>query len=740
MTDSPKLQLKTFISQQDYDARASVRLLLQANPNNNFLIQLSSRIYSNWSEYHSGLKEQETYQRAKANTVVDLLDFLDMDENEINIPKIPPSSLSTFPEAKSTTFLTNTPAKPNIIGRKADLEKLSQLVWASQDFILVHGLAGIGKTIITEALLHHIKNRFDYIVWVEVNQQDFKTAFVNNTVLMNHLHLNPQLGREADTYELIKNKLSNLKGKKLLIIDNLDFQGLDRKAIAIEGWTVIVTSRSVLKDFTPYRLEALDETSLIALFKRYYTIEDHPERLQKIVRLAHCHTFLLEIIAKIANYNKYDLNEIYKLLVVNALDIESDTEKTILKRLWEFFEKVPLDETERMLLMELSLFPTPTLSLKEIKAFLDIKGGIFDKLCVRGWIEERPNQEYYIHPLIQQIVRQKMLPTIKDLPILSTVRDRLEKIEPVHEKISAIEVAKTIDAYFKNPNFTLAQLYYHLNDIFVTTENLQEALQYANKGIAVLSQLEPNPEIQLLNGCLERNLGTTYVHLATFAPENEVKTYFDKGGIFIENSFNAIDKLVAKDDLELIKARLDWSHYLIELCNHNESIRQDHLAQAQELLGYAHARLQTCSDANTLRITKYFIIYHELCFVSHFFKDDLERAEHSLQASEQLKTTLYTKDSLEWATLCCNKGILLVQKKQFKDAEKFLKQSVAIYDKSFGEILTLKKIKILYCLRDLYVQGGNNIKFNKLTKELKRIGRDETTSLDIKNWLRTFIL
>lgn len=137
---------------------------------------------------------------------------------QVNHPIIH-GDLVIYGEQKVKRYLTALPSlEDTIIGREKDLQKLQETLNTSQRVVLMNGMGGIGKTTTAIAYANQYKHQYTHLAWVE-QLEDIITAFSSHSLLVKNLGIELSKDPIADT-QLILNRLSNLGGKSLLIIDN----------------------------------------------------------------------------------------------------------------------------------------------------------------------------------------------------------------------------------------------------------------------------------------------------------------------------------------------------------------------------------------------------------------------------------------------------------------------------------------------------------------------------------------
>ena len=212
------------------------------------------------------------------------------DGNTVNFPKhIIPKVLT------KQTGLAN---DIDFVGRKEELQKVDEILNKDSMLLLLNGIGGIGKSTLASYYLNQKKNNFDYYGFIQVNE-DIKLSLAS--ALGTSLDLKSE--KIDDLFAEIMNKLQNLKGKKLLIIDDvkeIDNQ-LDEMNLLMtlknSGFKILFTSRETKEYIPQYFLNVMSLEDARELFLKHYPT-DEMDKVDKILEYLDYHTLFIEITAK----------------------------------------------------------------------------------------------------------------------------------------------------------------------------------------------------------------------------------------------------------------------------------------------------------------------------------------------------------------------------------------------------------------------------------------------------------
>lgn len=413
-----------------------------------------------------------------------------------------------------------------VIGRDDEIADLISLLKTTERVLLVSGLPGIGKTILARTILTKQFRKYKYILWIEVSK-GVKEAFALNTQLIDSLHLNEIVeGFGVDKiFELIINRLSKLKGKNLLVIDNVsdDVEDLDLLSqISLKPfWSVLVTSREKLVGFEEYELGYLKPEKAIELFYTFYNQERNDEILNNILVEVDYHTLLIEVLSKTAQNRRLKLIELLDFVKKKALNFLEGAEKEnfiqfargknkkiikVLTYLLEILKISELSEYEKNVLTHFCVLPSvyiPFFDKDEkisIKDFLRrhelgqrvrLSKGI-NSLVTKGWlIWDKNNDALKMHQAIQAIVRDFFSPSeqkCKDIVEYfgEILNEKFKKREAIQ---SYYKVLPYIDSVYNNLNsektYSISLLTNNLSILYKGYGKYKTAISFLQKSLEI---------------------------------------------------------------------------------------------------------------------------------------------------------------------------------------------------------------------------------------------------------------
>lgn len=343
-----------------------------------------------------------------------------------------------------------------VIGRENDLQQIKALLDSDDRVMLVSGIGGIGKTTVAKAFLQQFLPQYKHIAWIEVTSS-VKEAFVFNSQLCDsldlssrELDLNPGTSDAVDRgFELIVNRMRQLSGNNLLIIDNAQedvehLQVLDHLSLK-PFWKVLVTSRYKLEGFVEYELDVLKPEAARRLFYLHYKQEFDDGIIQEILEAIGYHTLAIEVVAKTAQARRLKLSEVSDRLKKKGLDISEEANIKIrhsynqrIPKVFEYllktFDLASLTDFDEWVLTQFSVMPPVYIPYQDNDGenilFLlaktkdserDQLTDALNDLVSKGWLNwDKTTDSFKVHQVIQEVLAFKLHPNFQKCSNLMT--------------------------------------------------------------------------------------------------------------------------------------------------------------------------------------------------------------------------------------------------------------------------------------------------------------------------------
>jgi len=334
-------------------------------------------------------------------------------------------------------------SKKDIVGRKADLENLRNFLLQENDTALINGMGGIGKTTLAAVYISEYYEHYDHIAWLTI-ENSLEEAIASNYSLLTNLKIKDT--PPAEQLNACLNKLRTLESEKpkLLVIDNAKenlsehYPNLPKAP----GWHLLVTSSERIANFHKIDLDFLTEDEAIELFNKYNS-NFTGEQVRGIVKCVELHTLTIEILAKSASKNRWDLETVESALTCDAkagIDITYCKNKVdrIQTYLSGIFDISKLSDNETYLLKQFTALPNQwikydLLSVLLQKEELDWKeefAGTLESIYDKGFIlKDSDTDRYKMHPVLVEALTSSLNIVIDDIMLLITSVGELLSID-----------------------------------------------------------------------------------------------------------------------------------------------------------------------------------------------------------------------------------------------------------------------------------------------------------------------
>lgn len=328
----------------------------------------------------------------------------------------------------------------DIIGRDKELDNLHELLSTDKRVVVVNGLGGVGKTTLAQAYLSKYYDEYHHIGWIAQSSDNIASDFINAAGLLDHLSI---AAKGTDIEELFNQLIGKLKDipsrPNLLIIDNAT-ESLEKYFDILPTqphWHLLVTSREKIEGFYLLPLDFLSEGEAIALFKKYYTGKRlGDDDIKKLVVAVDYHTLTIEILAKTATAQRYELDVLLQAIkknVKSSAKVRRDKQLSSIEKVGSYLQSVfnisNLEEMELWLMKQFACLPgefnTYDLLYDLLLGKEDPRGDAFaetlDGLVGKGWLLYNSEADAYkMHRVIAQVVSEVRVITVEDVYHLLT--------------------------------------------------------------------------------------------------------------------------------------------------------------------------------------------------------------------------------------------------------------------------------------------------------------------------------
>ena len=415
-----------------------------------------------------------------------------------------------------------------IIGRISELDKLSQLL-EKNSFLLLKGIAGVGKTTLAKSYLSQYQFRFSHICWVRITadpmlegkrQQTIVDALIDDFHLFESLELpfDLDLPKEERLSKLLI-RLNNLPGPNLMIIDNAEksLENIATRLPLTPNWRFLITSRFTL-DFETFHLDVLSPEKAKELFYRHNPNGiNHEKDIENLLKHIGYHTLTIELLAKscqASKLNRFTPSRVLELIINHKFD-SIDKEVTsshsgrsvkVFKYLCSIFDFSSLSVEETDILCEFSVLPS-----KEINRNLLIKlfgyvgkdipstfEDCIESLVQKGWLLYfESTQTFKVHQLVQEVVRYQIPPTSEKCShIIQGIAKLLafDSYDSMISKYPYVAFGELLLLHIKERDEKISDLLQNIGMGYYHSGQYSQALKYLNEATQIKEQISPNSE------------------------------------------------------------------------------------------------------------------------------------------------------------------------------------------------------------------------------------------------------
>ncbi|KMQ61154.1 hypothetical protein ACM40_15785 [Chryseobacterium sp. BLS98] len=620
-----------------------------------------------------------------------------------------------------------------IVGRETDLLNLETLIDSSRRTVLVNGLGGVGKSTLAKLFVRKNFRRFSHIIWLDVHADFSKKklvgisplldAFANNITLLNNLQLPIEDLAPEDQLMMILNKLQNISGLNLLVIDNTsaDIRELENK-FPFDNWKILLTSREEIEGYSLFNLEVLNDEDAIRLFYQYYRIE----RSNLVINLLNYignHTLTIELLAKTAQKRRLSIHKLVELLEQNGLQIpktakvfvDHDPQKnptTLFEYLLKIFSISDLTEEQIQYLRYFSILNSTPISYDDSKLLFgipEVDNEFFDnisELASKGWLKELDGN-YQIHQIVQEVLRAKLEPNESNCILLLNTLSKVLTISWETNPFDIrrfVEYAESVASHIENSDDSkeIAELYSILGlreeDLF----NLEKSLLFNHKAVSIYEKDIPSNAIELSGRY--NNLQSVYKTLGRideafnfqFKAIELEEEYQHPLHPDVGTSYNNLSLLYEiEGDLE---SALDYQERAILIAEYNLAENHPHLAGAYNNYSLLLHKIGLIDKA-LLYQQKSFDIRKQVLAENHpelaqahgniaaMYEsiDKLDEAEYHTLKSIEIRKEIYSNNHYTLGASYNNLASIYLKRKDFQKAHEFQMQAISIEVDALGD-------------------------------------------------------
>jgi len=366
-------------------------------------------------------------------------------------------------------------------GRDNLIDQIGSTFAAGKRVLFLEGIGGIGKSELAKQYALRHEADYDNILFVTFSGALEKLLCDPTQIQIEGL----EREKEESDGEFFARKLQILRtlgsDRTLLIVDNFDVDDdPSLKAFANCGCRMIFTTRNAHPGYTSIKVPAIEDMDvLMGIFEQNFgdsVPEDERWAMEELFRLIEYHTYTIELIAKQMEASFLSASEMLDILKSGGLqDSVSETvagrndRKTAFGHICSVFNTSNLTDSEKRLLMYLSLMGTQGVTASRFKEWAELKSfEEVNKLVRRSWIRKESGQRLSLHPMVKEVVHYELVPDaqncwgfLRNMTMFcyrAWFRTFSENQAVAHNILSVLEYFKEIDGReYKNfmyfPNF-----------------------------------------------------------------------------------------------------------------------------------------------------------------------------------------------------------------------------------------------------------------------------------------------
>lgn len=618
-----------------------------------------------------------------------------------------------------------------IIGREIDYNNLSKNLEKVHKALLVNGMGGVGKSTLAKLFVTKTIDSYTHILWVDyveissgVNDEELLyRPFTSNITLFQNLRIHDvSEATEKERFHLIVNKLSNLPGHNLLIVDNApkNFVLIEHLLPGPSNWKVVVTSRHRISDFPTIELLVLPDHDALSLFYQFYQLDQNDQIVHDIISLIGNHTLTIELLSKTASKRRLGLLELRNDLITYGLNIPTYAKVTAehnpeklpfhhFEYLLKIFSLAELDSGEKEVLVSLSILPSELISYSTLKLLFGIQdddNAFFEtitNLAESGWLKQ-VDDLYQMHQVIQDVVRATLQPASDNCKIIFDQLHQVLSIEfyENHLKIKAyLNYAESYLSFITEDSFRFGAFFNIVGLRHEDFNNFERALFYYNKAKDIFEKHGELASLDLsfcynnLQSVLKTigNITDAFTYqFKAIAIQEKIYPYFHPD---LASSYNNLALLYdisddysnaikyMKRSLEICEATLPDDHPHLASTYANLSLALHRIDENRPALLYQEKsfaiRLKTL-ESNHPELAE---SYNNLS-VMYQADGQLVLAEEMLLKSIEIKELIHGPEAYQLGTAYSNLGALYITKLDYVQAEKYQLRAIDIETKALG--------------------------------------------------------
>lgn len=287
------------------------------------------------------------------------------------------------------------------------------------------GIPGIGKSELAKRYLQKNKGDYAQILWIPCQTN------LRKSITMVEMQQDDLNDSEEKRFLKHLRAIKEIPEKGLVILDNCNWSPAEDPLlgeILQVKCHILVTSRVVADDWMCLEIGELSITDLLELTKKFYKMDNFPKKdMIRLIRRLHCHTFAVELAARMTAKNCPSPRELCRALLKERfvrtlfrkpLHYNKDNrygKGSYYEIMRDLFALLKLNEDSQEVLRNMSLIPQWGAAQDNLRMLMDLPDDTLlealQEIGLLHWDED--NGVAYMPPMVREITLTDLTPSIQ---------------------------------------------------------------------------------------------------------------------------------------------------------------------------------------------------------------------------------------------------------------------------------------------------------------------------------------
>ncbi len=317
--------------------------------------------------------------------------------------------------------------KNYFVGRDEEIRQIREML-LDNHVLFLQGMGGIGKSEIAKGYAAAYAEQYDTILFANY-QSSILDMIIGEDIRIENLKRNLSYGEDAESAEsFFARKLQTLKDlsdeKTLLIVDNFDVEDDPHLEELTSGpYHLLVTTRCEHMDYEFLPVGPIQNFETVRkLFVKNYGRPISAKDMgliDEILRLVHCHTITVELIAKQMRASFMPAAKMLEKLRSGGMNSglkenvrRSGGSKSAFDFIKDLFHLSSLWEDEQYLMQVMCLVPHSGIEISRLEEYLELEDlNVVNDLLAKSWLMLDEESGFLkMHPVICDVVKDQLKP------------------------------------------------------------------------------------------------------------------------------------------------------------------------------------------------------------------------------------------------------------------------------------------------------------------------------------------